>query len=294
MVKRKKEKSPPVAVIGCGYWGKNLIRNYHNLGALKLICDKNETALADFKSQYADVETCIALADVLTRKDIAGVVISSPAETHFNIAREALLADKNVFVEKPLTLHEEEGRELIALAKERNKILMVGHLLQYHPVFMRLNEMASAGELGRINYIYSNRLNLGKIRREENILWSFAPHDISVILYLLDEEPESVNAFGADYVNKGISDGVCIRFRLGGFVAAAIRDVAAPGPLVDHQNRISWLDHCVFLGHLYRHLARNSLALAALFFQHLYRNFSQCSFPGPAVFLVLRRTDALR
>lgn len=206
MAKLKKEKSPRVAVIGCGYWGKNLIRNYHNLGALKLICDKNETALADFKSQYADIDICIALADVLTRKDIAGVVISSPAETHFNIARESLLADKNVFVEKPLTLHDEEGRELIALAKERNKILMVGHLLQYHPVFMRLKEMASAGELGRINYIYSHRLNLGKIRREENILWSFAPHDISMILSLAEEDPESVITTGGNYLHQKIAD----------------------------------------------------------------------------------------
>jgi UDP-2-acetamido-3-amino-2,3-dideoxy-glucuronate N-acetyltransferase len=149
MAKSSKEKATQVAVIGCGYWGKNLIRNFHNLGVLKLICDKNETALDDFRSQYANVETCIALTDVLTRNDIAGVVISSPAETHFSIARESLLADKNVFVEKPLTLHEEEGQELIALAEERKKVLMVGHLLQYHPVFMRLRELASSGELGR-------------------------------------------------------------------------------------------------------------------------------------------------
>ena len=106
MAKSGKVKATQVAVIGCGYWGKNLIRNYHNLGVLKLICDKNETALDAFRSQYADVETCIALTDVLTRNDIAGVVISSPAETHFSIARESLLADKNVFVEKPLTLRE--------------------------------------------------------------------------------------------------------------------------------------------------------------------------------------------
>ncbi|MDH3829705.1 MAG: Gfo/Idh/MocA family oxidoreductase, partial [Desulfobacterales bacterium] len=206
MVKRNKEKTPQVAVIGCGYWGKNLVRNYHNLGALKLICDKNETALADFKNQYADVDTCIALADVLSRKDIAGVVISSPAETHFSIARESLLAGKNVFVEKPLTLHAQEARELIALAKEKNKVLMVGHLLQYHPVFMHLKEMASSGELGRINYIYSHRLNLGKIRREENILWSFAPHDISMILALADENPESVITTGGNYLHQKIAD----------------------------------------------------------------------------------------
>ena len=206
MVKRNKDKAPLVAVIGCGYWGKNLVRNYHNLGALKLICDKNETALADFKRQYADVDTCIALADVLSRKDIAGVVVSSPAETHFSIARESLLAGKNVFVEKPLTLHAQEGRELIALAKEKNKVLMVGHLLQYHPVFMHLKEMASSGELGRINYIYSHRLNLGKIRREENILWSFAPHDISMILALADEDPESVITTGGNYLHQKIAD----------------------------------------------------------------------------------------
>ena len=206
MAKSGKVKATQVAVIGCGYWGKNLIRNYHNLGALKLICDKNETALDDFRSQYANVETCIALTDVLTRNDIAGVVISSPAETHFSIARESLMADKNVFVEKPLTLHEEEARELIALAKERNKVLMVGHLLQYHPVFIRLKELASSGELGRINYIYSHRLNLGKIRREENILWSFAPHDISMILALAEEEPESVMSTGGNYLHQKIAD----------------------------------------------------------------------------------------
>jgi UDP-2-acetamido-3-amino-2,3-dideoxy-glucuronate N-acetyltransferase len=206
MGKRKKATSPQVAVIGCGYWGKNLIRNYYSLGALKLICDKNEAALAGFRSQYADVDTCIALTDVLTRKDIDGVVISSPAETHFSIARESLLAGKHVFVEKPLTLYEGEARELIALAEEKNRVLMVGHLLQYHPVFVRLKELASAGDLGRTNYIYSHRLNLGKIRREENILWSFAPHDISMILALAEEDPESVITTGGNYLHQKIAD----------------------------------------------------------------------------------------
>jgi len=206
MGKRKKAMPPQVAVIGCGYWGKNLIRNYHNLGALRLICDKNETALAEFKNQYGAIDTCIALTDVLTRNDITGVVISSPAETHFSIARESLLAGKHVFVEKPLTLHEQEARELIVLAEEKNKVLMVGHLLQYHPVFMRLKALASSGELGRINYIYSHRLNLGKIRREENILWSFAPHDISMILSLAEEDPESVITTGGNYLHQKIAD----------------------------------------------------------------------------------------
>ncbi|MBW1894985.1 MAG: Gfo/Idh/MocA family oxidoreductase, partial [Deltaproteobacteria bacterium] len=198
--------NPSVAIIGSGYWGKNLVRNYHELGALKLICDKNETLLTQFKKQYPDVDICFALNDVLSRKNINGVVIATPAETHFTIARETLLAGKHVYVEKPLVLREEEAEELISLAEKKNLILMVGHLLQYHPVFVRLKDLAASGELGRINYIYSHRLNLGKIRREENILWSFAPHDISMILSLAGEEPESVFATGGNYLHKKIAD----------------------------------------------------------------------------------------
>ena len=195
-----------VAVIGSGYWGKNLVRNYHQLGALKLICDKNETILSNFREQYPGVETCLALNDVLSRKNIHGVVIATPAETHHTLAREALLAGKHVYVEKPLVLDEKNGEELIELALQNNSVLMVGHLLRYHPVFMKLKELTLSGELGRVNYIYSNRLNLGKIRREENILWSFAPHDISMILSLAGEEPESVFATGGNYLHKRIAD----------------------------------------------------------------------------------------
>ncbi len=203
----KKEPVPPnVAVIGSGYWGKHLVRNYHELNALRLICDTNETVLSAFKETYPGVETCVALNDVLLNKDIAGVVIATPAEKHYSFAREAILAGKHVYVEKPLVLHDKEAEELIALAHEHDRILMVGHLLQYHPVFVELKRMAANGDLGRINYIYSNRLNLGKIRREENILWSFAPHDISMILALAGEEPESVVATGGNYLHKRIAD----------------------------------------------------------------------------------------
>ena len=195
-----------IAVIGSGYWGRNLVRNYHQLGALKAICDKNETVLTDFAKNYPDVGTCMALSDILSREDIAGVVVATPAETHFNLAREALLAGKHVFVEKPLVLNESEGRELIDIAKKKALVLMVGHLLQYHPAFIKLKEMVMSGELGRINYIYSHRLNFGKIRREENILWSFAPHDISMILSLAGEEPESIMTTGGYYLHKKIAD----------------------------------------------------------------------------------------
>jgi UDP-2-acetamido-3-amino-2,3-dideoxy-glucuronate N-acetyltransferase len=199
-------KQPMIAVIGSGYWGKNLIRNYSELGVLKLICDQNETTLNAFKEQFAGLETCLAANDVYGDPDIEGVVIATPAETHFTLAREALLADKHVYIEKPLVLNESEAIELIEIAKKRKRILMVGHLLQYHPIFMKLKEMSLDGELGRINYIYSNRLNLGKIRREENILWSFAPHDISMILALAEDEPETVYATGGYYLHKKIAD----------------------------------------------------------------------------------------
>ena len=169
---------PRVGVIGSGYWGKNLVRNFNLLGALKMICEKNERTLEAFKKEYPNVENCLSFSDVLNRSDIDGIIIATPAETHYQLAREALLADKHVYVEKPLVLKEAQGTELIEIAKSRKKILMVGHLLQYHPIFMKLKKMSLDGELGRINYIYSNRLNLGKIRREENILWSFAPPTI--------------------------------------------------------------------------------------------------------------------
>ena len=199
-------ESPSVAVIGSGYWGKNLVRNFNSVGSLKLICDNNEAILGKFQVEYPRVDVCLALNEVLNRNDIQGVVIATPAETHFNLAREALMAGKHVFVEKPLVLQEKEGLELIKLARERSRVLMVGHLLQYHPVFVKLKELEKSGELGRINYIYSHRLNLGKIRREENILWSFAPHDISMILSLAGEEPDSVQATGGNYLHQKIAD----------------------------------------------------------------------------------------
>lgn len=199
-------KEVKVAVVGSGYWGKNLVRNHYQLGSLGLICDKNQTVLDNFRQQYPEVETCLALTEVLNNEEISAVVLATPAETHYALAREALEAGKHVYVEKPLVLDAADGRELIRLADTRGLTLMVGHLLHYHPAFVRLGELARSGELGRINYIYSNRLNLGKIRREENILWSFAPHDISMILALAGERPSSVTATGGSYLHKKIAD----------------------------------------------------------------------------------------
>lgn len=198
--------SKSIAVIGSGYWGKNLVRNFAQLGVLHTICDSNNSLLVQFQDQYPDINTCTAYSELLTNPSIKGIVIATPAETHYALARQAVEAGKHIFVEKPLTLDEDDARELINLATKQGLTLMVGHLLQYHPAFQRLKQMVEAGELGKIDYIYSNRLNLGKIRREENILWSFAPHDISMILSLANEMPSSVIATGGNYLNTAVAD----------------------------------------------------------------------------------------
>ncbi len=195
-----------VAVIGSGYWGKNLVRNFSALSALGAVCDSDEDTLAGFRMQYPHGRVVKAYSDVLRDETLGAVAIATPAETHATLVREALLAGKDVFVEKPLCLSIEEGQALVKLAKDRQRILMVGHLLWYHPAILKLKEFIDSGELGRIQYIYSNRLNLGKIRREENILWSFAPHDISVILGLLGEMPDVVRAQGGNYLHQRIAD----------------------------------------------------------------------------------------
>jgi len=199
-------QSIKVAVIGTGYWGKNLVRNFNNLGMLHAVCDIDKAALERFSNEYPHATTALNPIEIFNNPEIKAVAIATPAETHANLVRECLLAGKDVYVEKPLCLSEDEGEELNLLARERDRILMVGHLLWYHPAIMKLKEMINQGELGKILYIYSNRLNLGKLRREENVLWSFAPHDISVILGLLNETPERVLAQGGNYLHQKIAD----------------------------------------------------------------------------------------
>lgn len=195
-----------IACIGVGYWGKNLLRNFNDLGVLSWVCELDPDRRAHFAGVYPRAKFTDSVEQVLADPKVAGVAIATPAETHGALVRQALLADKDVFVEKPLCLSVDEGERLIALASERQRVLMVGHLLWYHPAVLRLKTLVEGGELGRIRYIYSNRLNLGKIRREENILWSFAPHDISVILGLVGEMPDAISAQGGNYLHDRIAD----------------------------------------------------------------------------------------
>jgi UDP-2-acetamido-3-amino-2,3-dideoxy-glucuronate N-acetyltransferase len=193
-----------VAAVGCGYWGKNLVRNFAELGALAAICDPNPSAAVALADRF---HAPVAPFDAVLRDDdIAGVAIAAPAALHAGLTRHALEAGKHVFVEKPLALDVVEAEELCALAERHDRRLMVGHLLQYHPAFIKLRGLVHDGALGRLEYISSTRLNLGKVRREEDILWSFAPHDLSMILSLIGDEPCDVTAQGGYYLHKTIAD----------------------------------------------------------------------------------------
>ncbi len=198
--------SHKIAVIGSGYWGRNLVRNFYELGVLACVCDRSPESLNAIKNQFPEVEISSSFEQVLANEKIDAVAIATPAEMHYPMVCKALSAGKDVFVEKPLCLTADYGVDLVRRARSKKAILMVGHLLWYHPAILKIKEMVAGGELGRLQYIYSHRLNLGKIRREENILWSFAPHDISVILGLVGEKPDQVTAGGGNYLNPDIAD----------------------------------------------------------------------------------------
>lgn len=195
-----------VAVIGTGYWGQNLVRNYHALGALSTVCDLNTAALDSVKYAYPGVRVTTAYEDILEDPEIKGVVIATPADAHYTYALRALQVGKDVYVEKPITLQLDHAEELVALAESSKRILMVGHLLHYHPAFTKLKQMVADGLLGSLQYIYSNRLSLGKVRRDGNSLWSFAPHDISMLLALTGKMPTKVKSFGTSVLQKEIAD----------------------------------------------------------------------------------------
>ena len=211
-----------VAVTGMGYWGKNLVRNFHELGALSVICDANPAVETACQKEYQGVRFSRDFGSVLGDPTIAAVALATPAVSHYQMAMAALEAGKDVFVEKPLAIEVGHGQELVQLAEAKGRILMVGHVLRYHPAIVKLRELIQSGALGKLQYLYSNRLNMGKIRTEENILWSFAPHDISVMLALLNENPARVSCQGGAYLNRDSSDVTISQFSFPSGVQAHI------------------------------------------------------------------------
>ncbi len=197
---------PQIALVGCGYWGKNLCRNFHALGALAAVVDASENGQTTARSIASYPQITDSLEDVLLDDQILGVALATPAETHAELAIQAMQAGKDIFVEKPMALTLGDAEKMKKVAEETGRILMVGHLLEYHPAVLKLRELITSGELGKINYIYSNRLNFGKVRTEENALWSFAPHDVAVILRLIGLSPVEVSACGGSYLSEGIAD----------------------------------------------------------------------------------------
>jgi len=197
-----------IGLIGCGDWGKNLLRSFASLPGCVLLacCDINPKQTEKLCSGYPDIKFTQDDKEIIENPNLDAVIISTPPASHFKLSKAAILADKDVFVEKPLVLDVAEGKELVRLAEEKKKVLMVGHIMEYHSATLKLKEYIKNGELGKIHYLYATRVNLGKVRDIENALWSFAPHDISIILFLLEKDPISVTATGECYLQKGIED----------------------------------------------------------------------------------------
>ncbi len=219
-----------VGVAGLGYWGPNLARNFDRLpGAeLRWICDASEEALARTAGSFPEARTTPELADLLEDDDLDAVVVATPVSTHAELAERVLEAGKHCFVEKPLAQSSADGERVVAAAARAGRVLMVGHLLEYHPGLQMLSDLADGGELGDIHYIYGNRLNLGKLRAEENALWSLGAHDVSVVLRLAGEEPYECTATGESYMRPGVEDVVFCFMRF-------------PSGLAAHLH-LSWLD----------------------------------------------------
>jgi predicted dehydrogenase len=217
-----------VGVAGLGYWGPNLARNFDDLADLAWLCDVSPELLDRYGARYPDAKTTARFDDLLDDGSVQAIVIATPVTTHHELARRALSAGKHVFVEKPPALSGAEADELVALAEERELVLLPGHLLLYHPAVAKLSELIEAGELGEILYLYGNRQNLGQIRKDENALWSLGAHDLSVILHLVGEEPTELWARGESFHNEGVEDVVFCYLRF-------------PSGIVAHMH-LSWLD----------------------------------------------------
>jgi predicted dehydrogenase len=204
-----------IAVVGAGAWGKNHIRVFSEIPKvrLKYICDSDPSKLSALQKNYPQSKMVEDLKSILQDSEVKGVVVASSAVSHYTLSKELLLADKDVLVEKPMALNSNDAEEVLEVSKKRKRILMVGHLLIYHPVIDRLKEIVTSGELGNIYYIYTQRVNLGVIRQDENALLSFAPHDLSIILHLLNEDPIVISAHGESYIQNGIEDVVFLSLR---------------------------------------------------------------------------------
>lgn len=196
---------PTVAVIGCGYWGKNIVRNFAELGNLRAVSDESPANAAAMSKTYS--VPAVTIDALISDAAISGVAIAAPAPLHAEIACRCLEGGKHVMVEKPIALDIGDARRMIDIAAANRRVLMVGHLLNYHPAFLKVVAMVEGGEIGALRRVYSNRLSLGKVRNDENVMWSFAPHDVSMILRLAgDQAPVDVDAFGAGYLRREIAD----------------------------------------------------------------------------------------
>ena len=217
-----------VAHVGVGGWGKNVVRVVGELADLAWICDTDEARRTEYAERYPGARLTGSFDDLVADDDVEAIVIATPVPTHYDLAKQALEAGKHVFVEKPPAMRGEEMEELVALAEARERVLMPGHLLLYHPGLRRVKELVDSGELGEVACVYGNRQNLGVIRSNENALWSLGAHDLSVILWLLEEEPSEAVAHGMDYLQEGIEDVVFCFLRF-------------PSGKVAHMH-LSWLD----------------------------------------------------
>jgi predicted dehydrogenase len=217
-----------VGLVGLGYWGPNLARNFDDLAELRWLCDASPEALERYRQRYPQARLTRDLEELLADPKLDAVVVATPAITHYELAKRALEAGKHVLVEKPPAMNAADAEELCATAEERGLVLMPGHLLLYHPAVRAVKKLVDAGELGEVFCVYSNRQNLGKIRTDENALWSLGVHDLSVILHLLDEEPSEMWAHGNSFLTPGVEDVVFCYLRF-------------PSGKIAHMH-LSWLD----------------------------------------------------
>jgi len=196
-----------IAVIGCGVWGRNIVRNFYNLNVLDTVCDIDEENLKKVTQEYLGVKTTKDFDDIINNPEITGVVVVTPSHTHYTLVKEMLMAGKHVYVEKPISTVAEEARYLAQLANERGLILMVGHLLLYHPAVNRLKMLIEEGVLGEIVYAQSDRLNVNYFKNDRSVMWDLAPHDVSMISYVIDKEPVRViSAIGCSSDRNEIMD----------------------------------------------------------------------------------------